>query len=148
MLSVRWGKAARGSPPRRRNVCTVMGWAAEVVEEWVTEIRPAYGTVAAGPALWPTERGGRVSVDYLNVRFGAWRDAVGLPAELTPHCLRHSYVTHLIEDGVDPLFVQHQVGHAWASTTALYTGVSNDYKNRAMRAALESAFGPTAREMS
>ncbi|HLN70313.1 MAG TPA: tyrosine-type recombinase/integrase, partial [Streptosporangiaceae bacterium] len=45
----------------------------------------------------------------------------GLPAELSVHCLRHSYVSHLIEDGVDPLFVQQQVGHAWASTTATYT---------------------------
>jgi len=36
------------------------------------------------------------------------------------HSLRHSYITHLIEDGYDPLFVQ-QVGHCYASTTALYT---------------------------
>jgi integrase/recombinase XerC len=68
------------------------------------------------------------------------RDALGLPAELGPHCLRHSYVTHLVEDGFDPLFVQQQVGHTWASTTALYTGVSNDFKNRALRTALDRAF--------
>jgi integrase len=37
------------------------------------------------------------------------------------HSLRHSYITHLIEDGYDPLFVQQQVGHSYASTTALYT---------------------------
>ena len=37
------------------------------------------------------------------------------------HSLRHSYITHLIEDGYDPLFVQQQVGHCYASTTALYT---------------------------
>lgn len=38
-----------------------------------------------------------------------------------PHCLRHSHVTHQIEDGADPAFVQRQVGHRYASTTALYT---------------------------
>jgi site-specific recombinase XerD len=65
---------------------------------------------------------------------------MGLPAELTPHCLRHSYVSHLVEDGVDPLFVQQQVGHSWASTTALYTSVSNDYKNTVLRKALARAF--------
>ncbi len=142
MLSVRYGKAARGSTPRRRNVCTVMAWAAEAVDEWVTDIRPGYGAERLG-TLWPTERGSRISLRYVNVRFAAYRDALGLPAELGPHCLRHAYVTHLIEDGFDPLFVQQQVGHSWASTTALYTGVSNDYKNRMVRAALERAFGPS-----
>lgn len=89
--------------------------------------------------LWPTERGSRVSSDYVNVRFREYRDALGLPAELHPHCLRHSD-THLIEDEFDQFFVQQQVGHAWGSTTALYTGVSSDYKNRALRKALGPAF--------
>ncbi len=141
MLSVRYGKAARGSPPKRRTVCTVMGWAADALEEWLVDIRPAYLLDGSG-ALWPTERGGAISPRHINVRFATYRDQLGLPAELGPHCLRHSYVTHLIEDGFDPLFVQQQVGHAWASTTALYTGVSSDFKNRLVRAALDRAYRP------
>jgi len=65
----------------------------------------------------------------------------GLPVELSVHCLRHSFVSHLIEDGVDPLFVQHQVGHSWASTRALYTSVGADHTDRMLRAALSQAFG-------
>ncbi len=42
----------------------------------------------------------------------------------------HAYVSHLIEDGVEPLFVQHQVGHSWASTTAVNTSVGSDHKDR------------------
>jgi site-specific recombinase XerD len=145
MLAVRWGKASKGGPPRRRNVCTVMPWATEAVAEYLADIRPHYRG-GAHPGLWLTERGGRISLSHINERFGDYRDALGLPAELGPHCLRHSYVTHLIEDGLDPLFVQQQVGHAWASTTALYTGVSNDYKNRVLRAALDKAFGPNEKE--
>lgn len=145
MLAVRWGKASKGGPPRRRNVCTVMPWATEVMAEYLSDVRPLYGNVGH-PALWLTERGGRISLAHINERFADYRDALGLPAELGPHCLRHSYVTHLIEDGLDPLFVQQQVGHAWASTTALYTGVSNDYKNRVLRAALDKAFGPNGKE--
>ena len=49
-------------------------------------------------------------------------------------------MTHLIEDGFDPFFVQQQVGHAWGSTTALYTGVSGDYKNRVLRQALDRIY--------
>lgn len=56
-VSVRYGKAMRGSPPRRRTVLTTMGWAAEALAEWVEQIRRDYGPV--GPALWPTERGAR-----------------------------------------------------------------------------------------
>jgi len=137
-VSVRYGKAMRGSPPRRRTVLTTMGWAAEALAEWVEQIRPDYGPV--GPALWPTERGGRISTDHINLRFAAYRDALGLPAELGPHCLRHSYISHLLEDGFDHLFVQEQAGHSWGATTAVYTTIGSDYKNRALRRALDRAF--------
>ena len=61
---------------------------------------------ARHPALWLTERGGRISPRQIDDRFAQWRAAAGLPAELSVHCLRHSYISHLIEDGADPLFVQ------------------------------------------
>jgi integrase len=140
-LLVRYGKASKGGVPRRRNVLTVMPWAVEVLEEYVSEIRPLYGP-AAGNALWPTERGMSVSAHHVSRRFAEYRDELGLPEEMHPHCLRHSYVTHLLEDGHDQLFVQQQVGHRWGSTTALYTGVSGDFKNRVLRAALDGIFGP------
>lgn len=135
VCQVRWGKAMRGSPPRRRSVLAVWPWTSTVLEEYVDGVRGEYAT-SRGAAMWPTERGGRLSVDYVSRRFAAYRDAIGLPAELHPHCLRHSYVTHLVEDGWDPLFVQQQVGHVWGSTTALYTGVSGDFKNRMLQATL------------
>jgi len=144
VCNVRWGKAMRGSPPRRRSVLAVMPWSTGVLEEYLEVVRDRYGP-SAGLALWPTERGGAVSVDYVSRRFGEYRDGLGLPAELHPHCLRHSYVTHLIEDGFDPFFVQQQVGHAWGATTALYTGVSGDFKNTALRAALDRIAGDLGR---
>lgn len=138
-LSVRWGKAVKGSSPRRRTVLTVMDWSVEVMSEYITEVRPLYDRDDF-KTLWPTERGRGVSDTYINTRFNEYRDELGLPQELSPHCLRHAYVTHLVEDGFDPLFVQQQVGHAWASTTAIYTGVSTDYKNQVLRKALDRAY--------
>ena len=138
--NVRYGKAVKGSPPRRRSVLTTMAWAVDVLTEYVEDIRGLYAP-GKRAALWPTERGGRISVASINIRFADYRRAAGLPSELHPHCLRHAYITHLIEDGFDPFFVQQQVGHAWGSTTALYTGVSSDFKNtmlcRALGPALE-----------
>jgi site-specific recombinase XerD len=95
--------------------------------------------------VWLTERGGRISPSQIDDRFRLWRARAGLPAELSVHCLRHSYVSHLIEDGVDPLFVQQQVGHSWASTTATYTTVGQDVRNRMLTDALSRAFDVDAR---
>ena len=143
MLSVRYGKAVRGQPPRRRDVAAVMGWAVEAVEDYVCNIRPRFG-LPDHPALWVTERGGRINPAEINARFEQHRAALGLPAELGPHCLRHAYVTHLIEDGADPTFVQHQVGHRWGATTSGYTAVSGDFMNTMLRRALAPALGPDA----
>jgi site-specific recombinase XerC len=49
---------------------------------------------------------------------------------------RHSYVTHLVEFGYPERFVSEQVGHAYASTTAIYTGVSDEFRNRLLAKAL------------
>jgi site-specific recombinase XerD len=139
MLQVRYGKAKRGQPPRRRNVASVMGWAVEAVADYVEHIRPRFG-YPDHPALWVTERGGRVKPAEINARFVAYRDALGLPQALTPHSLRHSHVSHLTEDGVDRRFLQVQVGHECDSSTAIYTHVSSDFMNTMLRKALAPAF--------
>ncbi|MCX5014935.1 tyrosine-type recombinase/integrase [Streptomyces sp. NBC_00555] len=138
-IQVRWGKSSRGSPPRRRAVLSVMPWAAEAVEDYLANVRPRYRASEESAALWLTERGGRLQVREIEGRFAEYRDALGMDRNLVPHCLRHSYVTHLIEDGADPKFVQEQVGHRYASTTAIYTGVSGDFMNTMMRKVLDRA---------
>jgi integrase/recombinase XerC len=54
---------------------------------------------------------------------------------------RHSWVTHLTEDGVDRRFIQEAVGHRCDTSTAIYTHVSGDFMNTALRKALEPALG-------
>lgn len=138
-LNVRYGKAKKGQPPRRRNVLSVMGWAVEAVADYAENVRPRFG-YADHPALWVTERGSRVRPSEINARFVAYRDALGLPAALTVHSERHAYVTHLTEDGVDRRFIQQQVGHECDSSTAVYTHVSDDFMNTALSRALAPAF--------
>jgi len=139
-VHVRYGKASKGSPPRRRTVLTYFPWTVEVLEQYLEEIRPLYD-VGERTGMWPTERGGKVSPNYLEGRFNQYLDGAGLDPTLHLHALRHSYVTHLIEDGVDPYFFQRQVGHVWASTTAIYAGVSSDYMNTVLRQSLDRAAG-------
>jgi integrase/recombinase XerC len=143
MLHVRYGKAVRGQPPRRRNVPSVMGWAVEAVADYLDNIRPRFGC-AEHPAMWVTERGGRIAPAEINARFVTYRDALGLPKILTPHSLRHSWVTHLTEDGVDRRFIQQAVGHRCDTSTAIYTHVSGDFMNTALRKALGPALDEQA----
>jgi integrase/recombinase XerC len=137
VVKVRWGKATRGSPPRPRPVLSVFDWAVDALDHYLVEVRPRFGAGHGG--LWPTERGGSMSLPAIDERFARYRDVLGLPGELGPHCLRHSYATHLIEDedGWDGLFVQRQLGHAWASTTSIYTNVAPDFQNEMLRRVLD-----------
>ena len=134
---VRYGKATRGSAPKRRTVLTVpeTDWVVALLGQWLEEVRPRF---AAGghPALWVTERCSRVSGRHLDEVFAQAREAAGLQAGFDLHALRHSYVTHLLEFGYPVLFVQQQVGHAYASTTAIYTSVSDEFRNRLLARSL------------
>ncbi len=87
VLYVRFGKAMKGSPPKRRSVLTVWPWSSETIEQWVTEVRPLLAA-EGNPALWPSERGPRVGLQRLNSRFVSYRDALGLDAGLDFHSLR------------------------------------------------------------
>ncbi|MCU1480824.1 MAG: xerD 2 [Subtercola sp.] len=132
--NVRYGKAMRGSPPKQRSVLTVYDWIPDILQEWYERGRTH---MTGGLALFPNDRLGLVSEAALSERFRRYRDDLGLSPGLDFHSLRRSYVTHLIEDGFDALFVQRQVGHEYASTTALYTFVSSDYQTRTLRRVLE-----------
>ena len=140
-LHVRYGKAKRGQPPRRRNVLSMFEWAVDAVADYVENVRPRFGCPDHA-ALWLTERGGRVQPPEINARFESYRDALGLPKTLVPHSLRHSYVTHNTEDGVDRRFIQVQVGHECDSSTAIYTHVSDDFMNNALHRAIAPALTP------
>ncbi|WP_438803575.1 tyrosine-type recombinase/integrase [Nocardia cyriacigeorgica] len=148
-LHVRFGKASRGGIPKRRTVLAVpeFDWAVDGMRQWVEQARPILNP-AGHPALWITERLTRVRTKYIDRRFAQLRDEAGLPPDLTLHSLRHSYVTHLIEFGYPERFVQEQVGHAYASTTAIYASVSNDFKNRVLRRALDRVYCPPTEEAS
>ena len=141
-LMVRWGKSSRSGPPKRRTVLLVpeMDWLVPVLQQWLTEVRPRLAP-GAHPAVWISERCGRISWRSIDRAFATARDAAGLDPVLDLHCIRHSYVTHLVEFDYPERFVQEQVGHAYAATTSLYTGVSDEYRNRLLMRALKGRGG-------
>ncbi|MDF2664329.1 MAG: site-specific integrase [Microbacterium sp.] len=140
-IHVRNGKSSNGGAARRRTVLTVphLDWIVDSLRYWVEEARPLLDQDHHA-ALWPSERRGRLSNRTFDERFASIRDEAGLPAELTLHSLRHSYVTHLIEFGYSSRFVQDQVGHTFASTTAIYTSVADEYRHAIVRNAMQDFY--------
>ncbi|MGY2148832.1 tyrosine-type recombinase/integrase [Nocardia gipuzkoensis] len=141
-VMVRFGKSSKGSAPKRRSVLLVpeMDWVTEVLEDWITQVRPRFGP-GRHPALWVTERLGRLRARSINDAFVAAKHDAGLDEKLDVHCLRHSFVTHLTEFGYPAKFVQEQVGHSHAATTAIYTRVSDEFRNKVLAKSLKNRLG-------
>jgi site-specific recombinase XerD len=136
VLLVRFGKANQGRAPKRRSVVTLDAWAVDAVKDYVENIRPLMGA-SGSDALWFSERGTRLRTREIQDRFAEYCEQIGLDENLSPHGLRHSYVTHHVEDGFDFTFIQQQVGHSHPSTTSLYAAVTGDFANKMMAKALE-----------
>jgi integrase/recombinase XerD len=96
--------------------------AARALDAWLVRGRPALAPTE--PALFVNQRGRRLT------RQGGWKilkqhaESVGLGAVVSPHVLRHSFATHLLEGGADVRVVQELLGHASVATTQVYTLVS------------------------
>ncbi len=100
--------------------------AARQIRAYLEASRPRLLRGAASPALFLNSRGGPMS------RQGFWKilkkhgRAVGLRGKLSPHVLRHSFATHLLERGADLRSVQMMLGHADISTTQIYTHINRE----------------------
>jgi integrase/recombinase XerC/integrase/recombinase XerD len=77
------------------------------------------------PALFLSKSGRPLGTGDVRRRLRIWTARVGLPAGVSPHALRHSFATHLLDGGADLRAIQELLGHASLSTTQVYTRVES-----------------------
>jgi len=113
----------------KERIVPLGSYACAAVDAWLVRGRPALATSSsrATPALLLNQRGGRLS------RQSAWAvlqqhaAGAGIEVDVSPHTLRHTYATHLLDGGADVRVVQELLGHASVTTTQIYTLVTVEH---------------------
>ncbi len=128
----------------RQRIVPVGHYAQEALQAYLVRARPSLAAasrrVTASPAVFLNARGGRLT------RQGAWAVLKAAAARaglggVSPHTLRHSFATHLLDGGADVRVVQELLGHASVATTQIYTMVTVDKLREVYSAAHPRALG-------
>jgi integrase/recombinase XerD len=122
---------------RKERIVPVGSYARAAVEAWLVRGRPAFAQASTrpSPALLLNSLGRRLS------RQSAWQilhtagEAARLGVEISPHTLRHSFATHLLDGGADVRVVQELLGHSSVTTTQIYTLVTAEHLREVFLAA-------------
>ena len=112
---------------QKERLVPVGRYAQRALENYLVRTRPQLAAKGSGtPAVFLNQRGGRLSRQSIWQILTDAAAAAGLTEEISPHTLRHSFATHLLEGGADVRVVQELLGHSSVATTQIYTLVTVD----------------------
>ena len=122
---------------RKERLVPVGSYARRAIEAWLVRGRPelAGASVRPSPALLLNSRGQRLSRQSAYGLLQKAGEAAHLGVEVSPHTLRHSFATHLLDGGADGRVVQELLGHASVTTTQIYTLVTVEHLREVFLAA-------------
>ena len=99
--------------------------AGQLLAAYIREVRPLY-MKEDHDFLFVNQKGKPVSVRMIQMLCESTGEKAGLPVHVHPHMIRHSFATHLLDNGADLRIVQELLGHETLSTTQIYTHVTED----------------------
>ena len=111
----------------KQRVVPLGRYAVKALEQYLTRARPSLATVRSRSAVFLNQRGGRLTRHGCARILATYVQRVGITKRVTPHSLRHSFATHLLEGGADVRVVQELLGHASLATTQVYTLVTEEH---------------------
>ena len=111
---------------RRERLAPLGDPAVACLRRWLEDVRPAWVAGKTSDTVFVSRRGASLTRQAVWYRIRHWARQSGAVGHITPHVLRHSFATHLLEGGADLRVVQEMLGHADIGTTEIYTHVSRE----------------------
>jgi integrase/recombinase XerC/integrase/recombinase XerD len=108
---------------RKTRIVPIGEPAQRALERYLSHARPALVTDSNQQALFLSRRGRRLSSSDVRRRLDRWVREAAVAGHVSPHTLRHSFATHMLEGGADLRSIQELLGHSSVSTTQVYTRV-------------------------
>lgn len=113
---------------RKERLVPLGRYAVQALQAWLVRGRPPLVAKGRGTAaVFLNQRGGRLSRQSVWSILQRAAERAGLTTAISPHTLRHSFATHLLDGGADIRVVQELLGHASVTTTQIYTHVSTEH---------------------
>jgi len=116
---------------KKERLVPIYPGAARHIEEYIKNVRPRYVRDASEKAVFVNQRGERLTRQGLWQILKGYARLANLEHRVTPHTLRHSFATHMLNGGADLRSVQELLGHANISTTQIYTHLTSDHVRQA-----------------
>ncbi|MDR1591169.1 MAG: tyrosine-type recombinase/integrase [Puniceicoccales bacterium] len=139
LLSLRYGDVDFGQcsvkiigKGNRERICPIGSYSIRALEQFIATIG---GSFSPTMFVIVNEQGGHLTPRQVQNRLKFYLQQSNLPRDISPHKLRHSYATHMLNNGADLRLVQELLGHANLSTTQIYTHVNSAALQRAYRKA-------------
>ena len=112
----------RSGKGKKDRIVYVDDGTAEIINQYLNERKDD------NPALFVNRRGSRLTDRYIEILVKRHAKRAGIKKKVTPHTLRHTFATHLLQNQANIMVIKDLLGHASLSTTQIYTHVTDEYK--------------------